>query len=245
MSYHFNSHYNSIIDPQTHFGNVEKNRKAGEIEDERIKLSSLRTQSAYGKSVEISDVLQTEVEYLNAAIRESRRAFENKDFNYDQMMFDKITQQSLKSLDLQFETQMKTAIKESIVEKEKQDIEKDLAKIEAQEIKKAIERSMKIGGAKINDIQETDPALLIGLIESQQANMNNNNNNNNGNNGNNNGNNNNGNNGNGNNDNYGQLLSSQQQMEKELANQQEQVPVAVKIAMSKGISYGKLIDCGI
>ena len=146
--------------------------------------------------MELSDMMQTEIDYLNAAILESRRAFENKDFNYDQKMFDKITQESLKSLDLQFETQMKAAIKQSIVDKEKQEkdeIEKDLAQIEKQEIEKAIKQSMKIGK----------------LID--------NNNNNNGNNSNDN-----------NNNNIGNGANVLEQ----------QIPAAIKIAMSKGISYG-------
>ena len=118
---------------------MEKYEKVGEIEDERIKLSTIRKESAHGKTIDLSDMKQIEMDYLNTAILESRRAFENKDFNHDQKMFDKTRhgQESSKSLDEQFETQMKSAIQQSIVDNEKQLQEK-------QDIERAIKQSMKI-----------------------------------------------------------------------------------------------------
>jgi len=75
LSYHFNSHYNSIASVG-HKKHTEDPEKAGEIEDRKIKFSQLRTIQALQQSTRISDFQATELSLLEQAMQESRQGFQ-------------------------------------------------------------------------------------------------------------------------------------------------------------------------
>jgi len=72
---------------------------AGEIENERIRLSKLRSAHKNNNNLssilEISDIEMTDLQYFNMCLEESRRLFLNSDMFYDTQIFDNIVQQSL------------------------------------------------------------------------------------------------------------------------------------------------------
>jgi len=75
LSYHFNSHYNSIT-YVGHSRQIENPRKAGELEDRKIKFSQLRTIQALEQSTRISDFEATELSLLEQAMQASRQGFQ-------------------------------------------------------------------------------------------------------------------------------------------------------------------------
>jgi len=132
LSYHFNGHYNSIINPNTHDYHIEKQKMPGDIENERIRLSKLR--SAHGNNLnsilEMSDVETTDLQYFNMALEESRRAFLNSDLFYDTQIFDNIVQHSLN----QEKEELKKAVEISLQENDHKDVDK-IEEIEIQNAK--------------------------------------------------------------------------------------------------------------
>jgi OTU domain-containing protein 5 len=73
LSYHWNSHYNSIVDPAT-FQSTLCRSVPGELEDQRIRLGARLQDGAAG-------ALSREERELELALRQSRRDFENRDLN--------------------------------------------------------------------------------------------------------------------------------------------------------------------
>eukprot|EP00483_Globobulimina_turgida_P000596 UN00596 len=111
LSYHCNSHYNSIMSNNEHDIYMICVDKVCEIEDEKIRLSYLRSTHASQTTLAISDIEATELEYFNVALAESRKMFNGNDENNQQ--FDIAIKKSL----AQFEKEsMDEAIKKSLNE---------------------------------------------------------------------------------------------------------------------------------
>merc|ERR1719203_1430754 len=79
LSYHCNSHYNSIVsvDEEQRQQTLIGVDKVGQIEEEKIRLSSLRSIEASQASMQLSDMEATELEYYKQALAESRKLFED------------------------------------------------------------------------------------------------------------------------------------------------------------------------
>lgn len=79
LSYHCNSHYNSIVplDAEVHRRTLVDSDKVGEIEEEKIRLSSLRSTEASQATMQLSDVEATELQCYKQALSESRKLFED------------------------------------------------------------------------------------------------------------------------------------------------------------------------
>ena len=77
LSYHCNSHYNSIVrvDGGMHWLCAER---VGEVEEDKIRLSSLRSSQAAQSTLALSDMQATDLECYEQALAESRRMFEGR-----------------------------------------------------------------------------------------------------------------------------------------------------------------------
>merc|ERR1712013_299418 len=77
LSYHCNSHYNSIvrIDGASESECLDPSR-VGEVEDDRIRLSALRSSEAALSTIALSDIEATDLECYHKALTESRRMFD-------------------------------------------------------------------------------------------------------------------------------------------------------------------------
>eukprot|EP01083_Nonionella_stella_P095196 267207_1 len=121
LSYHCNSHYNSIISHDGKKGLIEES-KAGQIEDEKIRLSYLRSTHASQTTMNISDVEATELECFKSALAESRKLF---NMNVGNEQLDIAIKESL----TQFEKEsVENAKLISIKEQETRDLEYALKK---------------------------------------------------------------------------------------------------------------------
>eukprot|EP00479_Gromia_sphaerica_P011728 TRINITY_DN5909_c0_g1_i1.p1 TRINITY_DN5909_c0_g1~~TRINITY_DN5909_c0_g1_i1.p1 ORF type:complete len:225 (-),score=27.23 TRINITY_DN5909_c0_g1_i1:60-734(-) len=90
LSYHFQSHYNSVINSETHYSSVVSTQP-GEIEDEKIQLSELRTRQALDRSLRLSEFDATEIEITRNALEASRQEFENQNAeDLDKAVYDSL-----------------------------------------------------------------------------------------------------------------------------------------------------------
>ena len=128
LSYHCNSHYNSIVNPQLHRLKLLDESKVGEVEDEKIRLSYLRSQHANQKTVMMSDIEATDLAYFQQALKESRKMFEDNNLNqsggnqqldeaikkslaqYEKDALDQATIQSIKIADQQEDMELRKAL---------------------------------------------------------------------------------------------------------------------------------------
>ena len=131
LSYHCNSHYNSIINPQLHRMNLLSESKVGEVEDERIRLSYLRSVHANQNTMLLSDVEATDLAYFQQALKESRQMFE--DNNLNQAVGNQQLDEAIKKSLAQYE---KDALDQAM-----QDSMKDQENQEDMELRKALELS--------------------------------------------------------------------------------------------------------
>jgi len=133
LSYHFNGHYNSIINPNIVNFHIEQHRVPGDIENERIRLSKLRSLHAKTDNpnsiMEMSDVEMTDLQYFNMCLEESRRLFLNSNMFHDTQIFDNVVQNNL----LQNRGEMNKGVDSSLQDTE----HKDMNKIEEIEIQHA------------------------------------------------------------------------------------------------------------
>ena len=124
LSYHCNSHYNSVIamdEEQQHRYTLDEH-KVGEIEDEKIRLSYLRSNDAKEQSMNISDIEATDLEYFKSALAESRKLFEdnkNKNELGNNEQFDIAIKKSLALFEKQ---QIENVTKQSIKEQEEREV---------------------------------------------------------------------------------------------------------------------------
>merc|ERR1712187_298029 len=121
LSYHCNSHYNSIVDNVHHRPLLDED-KVGEIEDEKIRLSYLRSNDANEQSLNISDIEATDLEYFKSALAESRKVFEdnkNKNELGNNEQFDVAIKKSLALFEKQ---QIENVTKQSIKEQEEREV---------------------------------------------------------------------------------------------------------------------------
>jgi len=79
LSYHCQSHYNSVVGSD-HPSSVLRSTP-GVIEDEQIKKSALRSPAALNAATKLSDLEATELSQVRTAIEESRKQFQDFDFN--------------------------------------------------------------------------------------------------------------------------------------------------------------------
>merc|ERR1712228_355484 len=143
LSYHCNSHYNSVIAVDNAKQYKLDEHKVGEIEDEKIRLSYLRSNDANEQSINISDIEATDLEYFKSALTESRKLFEdNKNKN-----------------ELGNNEQFDVAIKKSLALFEKQQIEnvtkQSIKEQEEREVAIAIEKSQ-YDYMRIDDVEQND-----------------------------------------------------------------------------------------
>jgi len=123
LSYHCNSHYNSIINPLLHRNNILDENKVGEVEDDKIRLSYLRSAHASEATMNISDIEATDLQYFKQALIESRKMFENdnngKIGGTQNQRFDEAIKKSL----AQYEKEsIDNAKQQSIKEQERRDL---------------------------------------------------------------------------------------------------------------------------
>lgn len=108
LSYHFRSHYNSITYPghSDHF----VRSTPGTIEDESLRLRSMRSVEMVAEAeAHLSDLEAIEDAEVEAALQRSRQQFSHESVE----VFDRAIQESLESLEKQYQTQLDSAILES------------------------------------------------------------------------------------------------------------------------------------
>ena len=160
LSYHCNSHYNSIVPiASDDFERVLMDAdKVGEIEEEKIRLSSLRSTEASQATLKLSDMEATELECYKQALAESRKLFEdhlNQQQGHNQQL-DEVIQKSL----AQYE---KEAMEQAQAESRRQQEEEDRLKLQRVLKESEFDYAHVTDGAMDNDIE------LIGGIETPQS----------------------------------------------------------------------------
>merc|ERR1712228_808746 len=122
LSYHCHGHYNSVIAVDNAKQYKLDEHKVGEIEDEKIRLSYLRSNDANEQSINISDIEATDLEYFKSALTESRKLFEdnkNKNELGNNEQFDVAIK---KSLALYEKEQIENVTQQSIKEQEEREV---------------------------------------------------------------------------------------------------------------------------
>eukprot|EP00485_Elphidium_margaritaceum_P011316 CAMPEP_0202708978 /NCGR_PEP_ID=MMETSP1385-20130828/21116_1 /ASSEMBLY_ACC=CAM_ASM_000861 /TAXON_ID=933848 /ORGANISM="Elphidium margaritaceum" /LENGTH=701 /DNA_ID=CAMNT_0049368111 /DNA_START=144 /DNA_END=2249 /DNA_ORIENTATION=- len=131
LSYHCNSHYNSIIKRSSHGQHLLDATKVGLVEDEKIRLSYLRSVHANQSTVQISDIEATDLAYFQQALKESRKTFEenNNGVNGSQgnLQLDEAIQKSLQSLAEFEQDTMEQAKQISLKEQEDKELQRAIA----------------------------------------------------------------------------------------------------------------------
>uniref|UniRef100_A0A6A7GCS2 ubiquitinyl hydrolase 1 n=1 Tax=Hirondellea gigas TaxID=1518452 RepID=A0A6A7GCS2_9CRUS len=129
LSYHFQSHYNSVIHPRNHHF-VISNEQPGEIEDRCLKWSALRSRQALDQAISLSDVEATELEGMRIALTHSRGEFEGQ----QSIDFDKAVHESV----LVFEQTRKEKLQKDIAKAKEISLD-DSSDLE---LKKALQQSL-------------------------------------------------------------------------------------------------------
>jgi len=149
LSYHFQSHYNSVVEPST-FPSSHLNRKPGELEDEYIR-KAYRMGRVDGEedAQKESDREATDLEQLRAALAQSREEFHVGDFQD----FESAVADSVKEMEKRWAETVEDAKAQS--EREFQDklildtvLQNSCATVqqnESQEVEKALQASLQEG----------------------------------------------------------------------------------------------------
>lgn len=90
LSYHFQSHYNSIVDPLMH--HLSTTTKApGDIEDRTLQYSVWRSPGSLNAAMQLTDMEATELETMRMAIANSREEFKQ----HEGIEFDRAVNESI------------------------------------------------------------------------------------------------------------------------------------------------------
>eukprot|EP01083_Nonionella_stella_P200065 733075_1 len=169
LSYHFQSHYNSIIHPERHASTVVTG-EPGTVEEQSLRWSALRSRQALQQSVALSDLENSELRQLVDVVSESRKLFENR----QSIDFDRAVHESV----LVFEEARKAKLQQDI-EKAKQislvelspeaDLQKALQNSLQEDLDKAVSQSLSSANLDPTIIEDETALLEQAISASRDA----------------------------------------------------------------------------
>lgn len=121
LSYHFRSHYNSVMDP-AHFRSNFVRSAPGEAEDAYIRRARrLGRRNDPNDVRQISDREATETDTLRSVLEQSRQEFQSS----DSRDFDDVVKQSL----IEFDKHMQHSIQDAVAESEREQYDRELLEV--------------------------------------------------------------------------------------------------------------------